>query len=60
MLKLLDFSTSFGLSPHSLFIKLTHEAATDLVGDFDLAEDALQEAFSAALHQWPIEGVKRS
>ena len=24
-----------------------------LLGDFDLAEDALQEAFVAALKQWP-------
>ena len=24
-----------------------------LVGDFDLAEDALQEAFAAALESWP-------
>ena len=28
-----------------------------LLGDFDLAEDALQEAFAAALQQWPREGV---
>ncbi len=28
-----------------------------LLGDFDLAEDALQEAFIAALRQWPGEGV---
>jgi len=28
-----------------------------LLGDFDLAEDALQEAFTAALKQWPKEGV---
>jgi len=27
-----------------------------LVGDFDLAEDALQEAFAAALAQWPAQG----
>jgi len=26
------------------------------VGDFDLAEDALQEAFAAALAQWPAQG----
>jgi RNA polymerase sigma-70 factor (ECF subfamily) len=26
------------------------------VGDFDLAEDALQEAFAAALTQWPAQG----
>ena len=31
-----------------------------LVGDFDLAEDALQEAFSAALEQWPSSGVPRN
>lgn len=28
-----------------------------LVGDFDLAEDCLHEAFAAALAQWPSEGV---
>lgn len=28
-----------------------------LVGDFDLAEEATQEAFAAALAQWPSEGV---
>ena len=28
-----------------------------LVGDFDLAEEATQEAFEAALAQWPREGV---
>ncbi|HWI37150.1 MAG TPA: RNA polymerase sigma factor [Burkholderiales bacterium] len=28
-----------------------------LLGDFDLAEEALHEAFRAALEQWPIEGV---
>src|SRR5499426_3314489 len=28
-----------------------------LLGDFDLAEEALQEAFAAALERWPIEGV---
>jgi RNA polymerase sigma-70 factor (ECF subfamily) len=31
-----------------------------LVGDFDRAEDALQEAFAAALVQWPVEGVPRN
>jgi RNA polymerase sigma-70 factor (ECF subfamily) len=30
------------------------------LGDFDLAEDVLQEAFSAALDQWPREGVPDS
>jgi RNA polymerase sigma-70 factor, ECF subfamily len=31
-----------------------------LVGDFDLAEDSLQEAFAAALEQWPSSGVPRN
>jgi RNA polymerase sigma-70 factor (ECF subfamily) len=28
-----------------------------LVGDFDLAEECAQEAFTAAVHQWPESGV---
>lgn len=28
-----------------------------LLGDFDLAEEALSEAFAAALERWPAEGV---
>ena len=28
-----------------------------LLGDFDLAEEALHEAFRAALEQWPAHGV---
>ena len=28
-----------------------------ILGDFDLAEDAAQEAFSAAVEQWPSSGV---
>src|SRR5260370_35265589 len=28
-----------------------------LLGDFDLAEEALSDAFRAALEQWPSEGV---
>lgn len=28
-----------------------------LTGDFDLAEEAVQEAFAAAIDQWPREGV---
>lgn len=31
-----------------------------ILRDFDLAEDALQEAFTAALVQWPAEGVPRN
>ena len=28
-----------------------------LLGDFSLAEDAMQEAFAAAMEQWPVDGV---
>src|SRR6478609_5122919 len=28
-----------------------------LLGDFDLAEDAVHDAFAAALERWPKEGV---
>ncbi|CAN5697907.1 RNA polymerase sigma factor [soil metagenome] len=28
-----------------------------LLGDFDLAEDALQDAFASALKQWPVDGI---
>ncbi len=28
-----------------------------LIGDFDLAEEAAQEAFAAAVDQWPVTGV---
>ena len=28
-----------------------------LLGDFDLAEDALHDAFAAAAEQWPVEGI---
>ena len=28
-----------------------------LLGDFDLAEEALQDAFRAALEQWPRDGM---
>ncbi len=28
-----------------------------LIGDFDVAEDAAQEAFAAAVDQWPVSGV---
>ena len=31
-----------------------------LLGDFDLAEDAMQEAFRAAMEQWPSQGVPAS
>jgi RNA polymerase sigma-70 factor, ECF subfamily len=31
-----------------------------LLGDFDLAEEALQDAFTAAVQRWPSEGVPRN
>src|SRR5690625_5912264 len=31
-----------------------------LHGNFDLAEDALQDAFMAALSQWPHDGIPRN
>ena len=31
-----------------------------LLGDFDLAEEAVQDAFLAATDQWPQEGVPRN
>jgi RNA polymerase sigma-70 factor (ECF subfamily) len=31
-----------------------------LLGDFDLAEEALQDAFAAAVSRWPKEGVPRN
>lgn len=30
-----------------------------LVGDFDLAQDALQDAFAVALERWPAESRHR-
>jgi len=31
-----------------------------LLGDFDLAEEAMQEAFAAAVERWPAEGVPQN
>ena len=31
-----------------------------LLQDFDLAEEALQDAFAAALERWPAEGMPRN
>jgi RNA polymerase sigma-70 factor (ECF subfamily) len=28
-----------------------------LLGDFDAAEEALHDAFRAALEQWPVDGI---
>ena len=31
-----------------------------LLGDFDLAEEAVQEAFAAALERWPLDGLPKN
>src|SRR5262245_52466950 len=31
-----------------------------LIGDFELAEDSVQEAFAAAVEQWPRDGVPQN
>jgi RNA polymerase sigma-70 factor (ECF subfamily) len=46
--------------PSTPCIARSHGACRDaraLLGDFDLAEEALHEAFRAALEQWPDRGV---
>jgi RNA polymerase sigma-70 factor (ECF subfamily) len=47
---------------------MTHEEESGAIlatlirrlGDFDLAEEALQEAFAAAVQQWPGDGATAS
>jgi RNA polymerase sigma-70 factor (ECF subfamily) len=34
-----------------------HATLIRLLGDFDLAEEALQDAFTAAVERWPVEGM---
>ncbi len=31
-----------------------------VLGDFDLAEDAVQDAFTTALERWPVDGMPRN
>src|SRR5271156_6552193 len=31
-----------------------------LLGDFDMAEEAMHDAFTAALHSWPRDGVPQN
>ena len=31
-----------------------------VLGDFELAEDAVQDAFAAALERWPLDGEPRN
>ena len=33
---------------------------SEQVGDFDVAEEAAQEAFAAAVDQWPTTGIPES
>jgi len=52
--------TAFSRQVHTLFARESRRVLATLIrllGDFDLAEDALQEAFMAALRQWPEEGI---
>ena len=47
-----DFDALYRAESRRVFATLVR-----LLGDFDLAEEALSEAFRAALEQWPREGV---
>ena len=47
-----DFDALYRAESRRVFATLVR-----LLGDFDLAEEALAEAFRAALEQWPNEGV---
>jgi RNA polymerase sigma-70 factor (ECF subfamily) len=47
-----DFDALYRAESRRVFATLVR-----LLGDFDLAEEALAEAFRAALEQWPREGV---
>jgi RNA polymerase sigma-70 factor (ECF subfamily) len=47
-----DFDALYRSESRRVFATLVR-----LLGDFDLAEEALAEAFRAALEQWPREGV---
>jgi RNA polymerase sigma-70 factor (ECF subfamily) len=47
-----DFESIYRAESRRVFATLVR-----LLGDFDLAEEALSEAFRAALEQWPREGV---
>ncbi len=54
-----------GLRPEieSIFQTESRKVFSTLVralGDFDLAEDAMHEAFRAAIEQWPTEGVPKN
>ena len=35
-------------------------ALIGFLGDFDLAEDAVQDAFATALERWPVDGAPRN
>src|SRR6476659_3097280 len=48
----MDFESLYRAESRRVFATLVR-----LLGDFDLAEEALHEAFRAALEQWPSDGV---
>jgi RNA polymerase sigma-70 factor (ECF subfamily) len=52
MTPFVDFEALYRAASRRVFATLVR-----LLGDFDLAEEALSEAFRAALEQWPREGV---
>jgi len=39
--------------------RLVFASLVRLLRDFDLAEEAMHEAFTAALEKWPLEGVPK-
>ncbi|HEU4647281.1 MAG TPA: sigma factor, partial [Burkholderiales bacterium] len=50
-----DFDALFRTESRRVFATLVR-----VLGDFELAEEALAEAFRAALEQWPREGVPQN
>jgi RNA polymerase sigma-70 factor, ECF subfamily len=44
--------TTYRLESRRIFATLVR-----LLGDFDMAEEALQDAFRAALEHWPLFGL---
>src|SRR5579859_7410812 len=51
----MDFESLYRAESRRVFATLVR-----LLGDFDLAEEALHEAFRAALEQWPAQGVPQN
>lgn len=48
---------------HQLYIRHSRRVLATLIrllGDFELAEEALQDAFASAIRQWPVEGLPQN